>query len=101
MCTRDSLEHWLKSFLDAKMVITDSFHGMVFSIILNKPFWVIINSSRGAARFNSLLKQFDLEDRIVKNPAEIEWFRPIDWKKVNTLKKALNTISKSYLLKKL
>ena len=26
--------------MDAEMTIVDSFHGMVFSIIFNKPFWV-------------------------------------------------------------
>ena len=31
-----SMEEWLAMFRDAKIVITDSFHGTVFSIIFNK-----------------------------------------------------------------
>lgn len=60
------IEEWLKAFDDADFIITDSFHGMVFSIIFNKPFYVILNKERGAVRFNSLLKLLDLESRIVK-----------------------------------
>lgn len=59
------IEQWLKSFIDAKFVITDSFHGTVFSLIFHKPFITIGNKSRGLARFMSLLKMFGLEDRLV------------------------------------
>ncbi len=80
---------WLRAFMDAKMVFTDSFHGCVFSIIFNKPFWVIGNEGRGNARFDSLLKQFNLESRRISidDIEDIDLTVPIDWKKVNTQKK--------------
>ena len=59
------LENWLQSFEDADMVITDSFHACVFSIIFNKPFIAIPNIERGASRFYSLLKMVNQEYRIV------------------------------------
>ena len=59
------LEKWLQSFEDADMVITDSFHACVFSIIFNKPFIAIPNMGRGASRFYSLLKMVNQEFRIV------------------------------------
>ena len=59
------LEKWLQSFEDADMVITDSFHACVFSIIFNKPFIAIPNVERGASRFYSLLKMVNQEYRIV------------------------------------
>lgn len=59
------LESWLKGFMDAKIVITDSFHACVFSILFRKPFLAIVNEGRGASRFRSLLGLFGLEDRIV------------------------------------
>ncbi|WP_196934696.1 polysaccharide pyruvyl transferase family protein [Sphingobacterium hungaricum] len=62
-----SLEGWLKSFYDADFVVTDSFHGTVFSILFNKPFLAIVNEERGASRFYSLLKLFDLENRLITN----------------------------------
>ena len=49
------IEHWLRAFIDAEFIITDSFHGCVFSMIFNKPFIVIVNIDRGQSRFNSLL----------------------------------------------
>ena len=46
-------------------MITDSFHGTVFSIIFNKPFITFINRFRGKARFASLNQTFNLKDRII------------------------------------
>lgn len=60
-----SVETWIKSFSDAKLVITDSFHGCVFSILFKKPFIVIANRSRGLARIDSLLSLFHLEDHFL------------------------------------
>ncbi len=80
---------WLRAFMDAKMVFTDSFHGCVFSIIFNKPFWVVGNKERGNARFDSLLKMFGLESRMIALDElhSVELFTEIDWKRVNTIKK--------------
>ncbi|WP_150299121.1 polysaccharide pyruvyl transferase family protein [Pseudomonas profundi] len=60
-----SVERWIGSFRDADFVVTDSFHGCVFSLIFRKPFVVVANHDRGAARFNSLLKLFNLTSRLV------------------------------------
>lgn len=59
------VEMWLDGFRKAKFVVTDSFHGVVFSIIFNKPFLCIGNKRRGMARFNSLLKTFELDYRLI------------------------------------
>lgn len=63
-CVYPKVEKWLKGFKDAKFVLTDSFHGMVFAIIYRKPFAVIANKKRGVARFTSLLSAIGLEDRL-------------------------------------
>ncbi len=60
-----SVESWLKSFEDADFIITNSFHGTVFSIINQKPFLVLVNKERGASRFYSLLGKLGLENRIL------------------------------------
>lgn len=90
---------WIRAFMDAKMVFTDSFHGCVFSIIFNKPFWVIGNKYRGNARFDSLLKQFNLESRRfdISEMNNIDLTQPIDWKKVNTIKKEWQDKSITFL----
>ena len=58
-------EEWLQKFLAAKYIITDSFHGMIFSIIFNKKFLVIGNEQRGLSRFTSFLGQVNLMNRLI------------------------------------
>lgn len=85
-CVFPAPEQWLRSFADAKMVVTDSFHGAAFSIIFNKPFWVIGNPNRGLARMESLLKMFGLSDRFVNldnDNGQIDWKASVDWHAVN------------------
>lgn len=60
-----SVEQWLRCFLDVEYVFTDSFHGCIFSLIFKKQFLVYGNKERGLSRFNSLLRQFSLEDRLI------------------------------------
>jgi len=60
-----TVPEWLASFFVADFVITDSFHGMVFSIIFEKNFIVIGNHNRGLERFSSLLNLVGLEDRLI------------------------------------
>lgn len=61
----NNVEEWLASFRDCKCVLTDSFHGVVFSIIFNKPFICIFNNGRGGSRFNTLKELFKIDNRIV------------------------------------
>lgn len=70
-----SVEQWLRSFRDAKMVFTDSFHGMVFSIIFNKPFVLVKNKYRGFSRFDTILETFNLSESSIQ----------VDWNQVNKL----------------
>ncbi len=60
-----SVEEWLRSIYDAELVVTDSFHACVFSIIFKKPFIALGNKMRGNTRFDSLFETFDLRDRLV------------------------------------
>ena len=70
-CVMPPVEQWLDGFNKAKFVITDSFHGCVFSIIFKKPFIVIGNESRGMARFDSLLRMFKLENRLIHSENDL------------------------------
>lgn len=87
-CVFPSILEWIKSFIDAEFIITDSFHGAVLSIIFNKPFVVIQNIERGLCRFNSLLAIFHLEERLVSNIDQITReliYKPIDYVAVNKI----------------
>ena len=98
-CVYPPVEAWLSAFDETKMVITDSFHGTVFSIIFNKPFWVIGNEGRGLARFQSLLSQFGLEDRMLMPSKlnDLDLNQSIDWEKVNYKRDALKKLSIGFL----
>lgn len=80
---------WLRGFKDAEFVITDSFHGTVFSILYNKPFIAIGNERRGMSRFSSLLRMFGLETRLVQDltpdTARKLLEQSIDWPQVNVV----------------
>lgn len=80
---------WLAAFRDAKFVITDSYHGTLFSIIFNKPFVVLIDATKNTARFKSILKILGLEDRLIYKSSELldKHFEAIDWQRVNKIKK--------------
>ncbi len=85
---RPTVELWLQNFISSEFIVTDSFHGMVFSIIFNKPFIVIANIERGLSRFTSLLSKLGLEDRLIF--LDKDWNRDIiraniDYRKVNFL----------------
>lgn len=60
-----SFSTWLWTIKNAVFVITDSFHGVIFSIIFNKQFICIANNQRGLTRMTSLLMKLGLEDRLV------------------------------------
>lgn len=81
------VEQWLRGFREAKTVVTDSFHGCVFSILFRKPFIAVGNAARGMARFTSLLQLFGLENRLVRSLEEFrsrqqELSAPIDYAEV-------------------
>lgn len=78
----DSPEKWLSAFRDAAFVVTDSFHGTVFSIIYRKDFIAIGNLSRGNARFESLLNLTGLESRMIDMQSPTYPAGGIDWESV-------------------
>lgn len=61
----DFVEDWLSIFRDASYVITDSFHGTVFSLIHHVQFTTFYNSLRGNARFETLIKLFPIANRFL------------------------------------
>lgn len=82
-----TIEQWLRNIRDAKFIVTDSYHGFVFSMIFNKPVKLFFNDFRGNARFESLLDLLGVS----KNQYDF------DWLKINRIldterKKSLNWI---------
>lgn len=67
-----SCEQFIENFNKAKYVITDSYHGAVFSLIFNKPFICLRNMKRGNDRFDDLCLRFDLEKHFISNLADVK-----------------------------
>lgn len=88
-CIYSSVDDWINNMYRSKFVVTDSFHGTVFSILFNKPFLTIGNVKRGIARFQSLLKTFNLDDRLVTIDSSFDIYsimkKDIDYDKVNEI----------------
>lgn len=96
------VQSWLDNFRNASFVVTDSFHGCVFSVINRKPFIAIVNHSRGADRFVSMLSQLGLEGRMVNDYEEYsarrsELIAPIDYAEVYSRLQKLKAHSLGYL----
>lgn len=86
-CIYPSISKWLAGFRDAQFVVTDSFHGTVFSILFNKPFVAILNPERGSSRFVSLLSMLHLEHRMIYIDGELSksLLSPIDYSQINKI----------------
>ncbi|RGN48684.1 MULTISPECIES: polysaccharide pyruvyl transferase family protein [unclassified Bacteroides] len=65
-----SVEKWLRLFMDASIVVTNSFHGMAFSANFNRPFittlrWKDSKTSMNA-RHRSFIDQFNFHQQFFK-----------------------------------
>ena len=95
-----SVGDWMNSFKSAKFVVTDSFHGCIFSIIFNKPFLAIGNVSRGLSRFTSLLSMLGLENRLISAYDEVSEgivFDEINWSEIDAIIKLWREKSINFL----
>lgn len=97
-----SVEDWIQEIRSASVVLTNSYHGMIFSLIFHIPFLVVLAkgvSSGMNDRFVTLLSHLELEDRIIegfqKDQIEKMTLDEIDWGKVDlklaALRKETNT----------
>lgn len=104
-CIFPSVEDWLTNIFYSDFVVTDSFHGTVFAILFNKQFLTIANKRRGLNRFTSLLKMFQLENRLIYDHELINdiniMARPIDYLQINKILKDKVSDSLCFLRKAL
>lgn len=81
-----SVESWLKSIRDCELFITDSFHGMCFALIFNKPLICLANKSRGRARFDSICEMLGVKNQCIESISEVlqkDCVFKVDYDKVN------------------
>lgn len=90
-------------FRDAEYILTDTFHGTVFSIIFGKQFWVLDRTDKSkwakySDRMISTLKMFGLSNRYICNEADIDLDEVIEFGNVNKIIDEKRTDSMNYLL---
>ena len=96
------IEKFIYGISKAKAVITDSFHGTLFSIIFDKPFISFIAEERGNERFNSLKEVFGIGNRIFDFNSTPDFMLLTIKPNINkTLLKSLKEQSINYLKKNL
>ena len=82
----------------ADVVITNSFHCMAFSIIMNKNFFVVPRTHQKVnSRMNDFLTYLNIADHLVRNTMEMENSREIDYTYVNSTIAELRKRSEDYI----
>lgn len=96
-----SISRWLSSIAKSKFVITDSYHGMIFSIIFNKPFFVLNNKHRGNSRFHTILEKLQIQKRIIEDLDSFDdkQVPDLNWTMVNSRVESFRRASTEKLLK--
>lgn len=97
-----TIQQWISNINDARMVVTPSFHGIVFSIITHTPFIYIPLKglwASGNNRVFDLLESLGLSDRVLSDEKDYEnIFRtPIDWANVENLLLKIRSQSEDFL----
>lgn len=87
---------FLNIFVNAKFIVTNSFHGVAFSLNLNKNFYVeLLDEKFGVnSRLENIIKHFDINDRRIKEDNFIDDIKTIDFGPIN--KKLIEARSDSF-----
>ena len=97
------IERWVRAIAEADLVITDSFHGMVFSILYERPFVVFIGNPKRIGRIRTLLQHLGLENRLwTESEYDLEQIielgnTPIDYSRVKAKLQSLRSASLLFL----
>ncbi len=93
-----SPDEWLDLFSKASYVLTDSFHGTVFSIIYRKKFMTIVDFSWGKNhRAMELIDSLNIKGRALKDDFMDLIDEPINWEDVDSRMLELRTGALEYL----
>ncbi len=80
-------EEWLGYIKNAEYVVTNSFHGTVFSILFNKKFFAEVSSkvNPSTSRLKSLLEMFDLGKRTIEKFTDEMLIEELDSEAINNV----------------
>ena len=105
MITGRSPNDFINLIRNAKYVLTDSFHGVAFSVINNKQFYVFYRTQVGSknsrnSRIDNILNMWGLQNRLILNDATVDKFSltDINYEHVNKLVDDKRNHSVSFLI---
>ena len=67
-----SVESWLSLMQSADFVLTDSYHGTIFSLLFDRKFALVMNNGRGISRFRTLDELFYLSPYTVSQEEDLK-----------------------------
>jgi|GEM_PF-421880 len=95
---------WLQTLAKARIVVSNSFHGVALSVVLNRPFVAVGLPGKRAhmnSRMENLLAVADLEHRLLcdADPVKVRQLAetPIDWVSVNARLAGVRSDGEAYL----
>ena len=96
------VQDWLKLIKTSDFVFTDSFHGMVFSILFRKQFVATPSYKGGEERYIDLAMKLGLTDRVYTSPKDLtknrnKWIKKINYDEVYEKLKTLKDESICFL----
>ena len=105
-----TIEEWLSYMYGAETIITNSFHGCVFSILFQKNFYYypLLPNKDGHVdtRIDSLLGRLGIEGRAITSKEQLSTvianpYKPIDWDSVDAKREEFVQVGKDFLAKHL
>ena len=92
-------EEFLDSILNAKMVITDSYHGTILSVNFNKDVYSLCGDGESEFRKTDILRQLCMSGRIITSVGELnrKEFSSVDYTAVNKKIESFRQVGLEYL----
>lgn len=92
-------QEWVNLFYYASAIVTNSFHGTVFSVNFGKEFYteLLPPPAKVNSRLTNILKELDLEGRIIDNGLCEEMGKDIDYETINIKLKEMINRSTSFI----
>lgn len=88
---------WIEMFRNAEVIFTGTFHGTIFSLKSQKQFFNYLSNPSRIKKVNSLLSEFKISDRIIKDKLESK--ENIDYTVINKIIEENRLRSVEYLEK--
>ena len=93
-----TVAEWLKAIAESEIVMTDSFHAIVFSIMLRRPFYFFASAPSKTPRLKNLFKVLGIPmSRIVTSPAQVRAESDINFDEVHQRLRQLRADSLDFL----